>query len=225
MENAVSNYQGGGAVSPSGGYDPYAAYGEKAAATKTFLKFQKGEYTYGQSDDEMAIGTRLVANMAGLQQGWQKWVDKKPEQEIMELVASGKELPKRLDLGDLDKSTWARDKDDKPQDPWQFTNVLGLKDAKTGEEYTFSTSSRGGIGAIGQLCKEYGKLYRMKPGFLPVIELQVDSYKHSDYGKVWVPVLKLVDWVKEDDLLSDAGAGGGGGEEAAEPPKAGKTKF
>lgn len=220
MENAVTNYQGGGAVAPAGGYDPYAAYGEKAAATKTFLKFQKGEYTYGQNDDEMAIGTRLVANMAGLQQGWQKWVEKKPEQEIMELVASGKELPKRHELGDLDKATWPLDKEGRPQDPWQFTNVLGLKDAKSGEEYTFATSSRGGIGAIGQLCKEYGKVYRMKPGFLPVIELQVDSYKHSEYGKVHVPVLKLVEWVKEDDLLS-----GSGGGDAAEPPKTGKTKF
>lgn len=219
MSNEMTTASEAGALATTGGYDPYAAYGEKAAATKTFLKFQKGEYVYGQNDTELVAGTQLVANMAGLKAGWQKWQDKKPVQEIMELVASGKALPQRHELGDADQSVWEKDKDGKPQDPWQFTNVLGLKDAKSEEEYTFSTSSRGGIGAIGTLCKEYGKLYRMKPGFLPVVELQVDSYKHTDYGKVFVPVLKLVEWVKEDDLLA------GLADEPVKETKKAATKF
>lgn len=223
MENAMTNYNGGGAVAVTDGYDPYARYGEQAAGNKTFLKFQKGDYTFGQNDEEMAIGTRLVANMAGLKAGWQKWEGGKPTGEEMELVASGRQAPKRPELGDTDQALWETDDQGRPRDPWQFTNVLGLKDAASGEEYTFSTGSRGGIGAIGQLCREFGKVYRMKPGFLPVIELQVDSYKHAQYGKVFTPVLKLVDWVKEDDLLS--GAGADAEEPAAAEKKGGKTKF
>lgn len=216
METGLSTQTAGGAVAHASNYDPYAAYGEQAAGNKTFLKFSKGEYLYGQDDKEMALGTRLVANMAGLKAGWQKWQAKKPIQEIMELIASGTVLPKRHELGDHDQALWEVDDENRPQDPWAFTNNLGMKNAEDGEEYTFTTSSRGGIGGIGQLCKEYGRVYRMKPGFLAVIDLQRDSYMHPVYKKVWVPVLKLVDWVKEDDLLSGAA-------EAAEEPVAPAT--
>lgn len=210
----------GGAVAGYGAYDPYSAYGEQASSQKTFLKYQKGEWTYGQNDTEVAIGTRLVANMAGLKAGWVKWWDGKPAEEQLEFVSAGVAPPTRKSLGDTDPGEWEKDNEGRPRDPWQFTNTLPMKDAASGEEYVFSTSSRGGIGAIGALCKEYGKAYRMKPGMLPVIELGSDSYKHPTYGKVHTPLLKLVEWVKEADLLSEAEPA-----PAEEPKRAGKTKF
>lgn len=218
MDTAVTNYQGGGAVAATGAYDPYAAYGAQAAGAKTFLKYAKGDYTAGANDEEVPLGTRLVANMAELQAGWQRWWDGKPSQEVMELVGSGKAPPKRHELGDNDQALWEKDNEGRPRDPWSFTNVLPLKNHETGDEYVFSIASRGGIGAIGQLCKEYGKVYRMKPGQLPVIELQSDSYMHPTYKKVFVPKLVLVDWADEASLIS-------GAEPAAEAPKGGKTKF
>ena len=88
-----------------------------------------------------------------------------------------------------------------PRDPWQFTNELVLRGQETGDEFVFATSSKGGLGAIGELCKAYGKLYRQKPGMLPVIELGHDHYAHKVYGKTYFPVLKLVGWVREPDAV------------------------
>ena len=81
-----------------------------------------------------------------------------------------------------------------------------MRGLETGDEFVFATSGKGGIGAIGELCKGYGKLYRQKPGMAPVIELSSDHYNHKTFGKTYVPVLKLVDWVREPDADEPAAA-------------------
>jgi len=219
--NALTQTNGTGGALAIPGHNPYASYGEQAAGARDFLKFEKGEWSIGADGEEVPLGTRLVANMAGLKIGWQRWENKKPDREVMGLVAEGYQPPRRHELGDEDKALWEKDeKTGVPRDPWQLTNVLPLKSANGEVDAVYSTSSRGGIGAIGQLCKDYGKLFMQKPGMLPVIELGTDSYKHSDYGKVFVPSLKLVDWISENDLLSGAAPE----PEPAPAPKA-KTRF
>lgn len=198
--NALTQHQTGGALATPGG-NPFATYGEQASATKEFLKFEKGEWTIGADGEEVPLGTRFVANMNGLQIGWQRWWAKKPDRDIFGLLVEGYQPPKRYELGDDDRDMWEKDeRTGVPRDPWQFTNVLPLRSLDGEIDAVFSTSSRGGIGAIGQLCKEYGKVFTQKPGLLPVIEIGADSYKHNDYGKVFVPVLKLVDWVSEEGI-------------------------
>ena len=32
----------------------------------------------------------------------------------------------------------------------------------------------------------------------PIVLLEKDSYQHSQYGKVWFPVLNIVDWMSLD---------------------------
>lgn len=220
--NALTQTNGTGGALAIPGHNPYASYGEQAAGARDFLKFEKGEWSIGADGEEVPLGTRLVANMAGLKIGWQRWENKKPDREVMGLVAEGYQPPRRHELGDEDKGLWEKDeKTGVPRDPWQLTNVLPLKSANGEVDAVYSTSSRGGIGAIGQLCKDYGKLFMQKPGMLPVIEIGSDSYKHPDYGKVFTPTLKLVDWVSENDLLA------GAEETKPEPaaaPKA-KTRF
>lgn len=217
--NALTQTQTGGALAnPSA--NPFASYGEQASASKEFLKFEKGEWTIGADGGDVPLGTRFVANMNGLQIGWQRWWSKKPDREILGFVAEGYQPPKRHELGDDDREMWERDeRTGVPRDPWQFTNVLPLKSPDGEVDAVFSTSSRGGIGAIGQLCKEYGKLFMQKPGMLPVIEVGADSYKHPDYGKVFVPVLKLADWVDEADAAAASEP------EPAPAPASKKTRF
>ena len=41
----------------------------------------------------------------------------------------------------------------------------------------------------------YGTGAREKPGQYPVIELLVDSYKHAEFGKTYVPKFNVVGWV------------------------------
>ncbi len=117
----------------------------------------------------------------------------------MGLLAEGFRPAARHELGDLDQSLWELDDKRQPRDPWQLTNELTLRGLETGDEFVFSTSGKGGIGAIGELCKVYGNIYRQKPGLAPVIELRNDHYNHKVYGKTYFPVLKLVDWVPEPD--------------------------
>ena len=185
-------------------YDPYAAYGEQASSNKVYITFKNGEYLFGTEQEEIPKGTRFIANMAGLRIGWKRWDGKKVSDERMGLLAEGFRPSSRPELGDQDKSLWELDDKKQPRDPWQQTNELTLRGPETGEEFVFASSGKGGIGAIGELCKAYGKLYRQKPGMAPVIELGNDHYNHKVYGKTYFPVLKLVDWVREPDAAETA---------------------
>jgi hypothetical protein len=181
------------------GRNPYESYAASLPQQGTFLKFNKGEYLAGQDSHEVPLGTRMVANMAGLQVGWVKWWDEKPAESRTTLLIDQKPLELRSALGDEDKDLWETDRDGKPRDPWQFTNTIDFVD-EDGERFIFSTSSKGGIGAIGKLCREYGKLMRQNPGMVPIIELSRDHYIHKEYGKTYTPVFKIVGWADEDTL-------------------------
>lgn len=224
--NAITETNTGGAVAMAGGYDPFAAYGQEAASgSGNFLKFSKGEWLLGQNDDEIALGRRLAANMNELSIGWIRWADGKPAERRMGLLAQGYKPESRDALGYTDQTAWDVDETSgKPKDPWNFTNELPLADPDTGEQMTFSASSKGGIGAIGNLCKAYGKEYRAQGGKVPVLELGRDSYKHPTYGKTYVPVLTIGEWVDDSSL---AAAPSGDEQEEAPAAKAagGKTRF
>ena len=32
----------------------------------------------------------------------------------------------------------------------------------------------------------------------PIVQLENDSYPHQQYGKIWIPVLTIVDWMSLD---------------------------
>jgi hypothetical protein len=148
----------------------------------------------------------------------------------MGLLAQGFKPEVRDALGYTDQTEWDVDDQGKAKDPWNFTNELPLADPETGEQMTFSASSKGGIGCIGNLCKAYAKERAQRAGLVPIIELGRDSYKHPTYGKTYVPVLAIVDWVEngsvpapaQDDDQQDA-------DPAPEPKKAtaagGRTRF
>jgi len=195
--NAVANLNQGGAVAVQDGYDPFAAYGQEAASGGAFLKFSKGEWLLGQNDDEVTLGRKLVANMEDMSVGWIRWADGKPAERRLGLLAQGFRPERRDELGYMDQELWDIDEaSGKPKDPWNFTNEIPMADPETGEQMTFSASSKGGIGAIGNLCKAYGKERGARIGFVPVIELGRDSYKHPTYGKTYVPVVTIVDWME-----------------------------
>jgi len=196
---AVIPTQPAGVPSYPAGYDPYAAYGEQASATKVYITFKNGEYLFGTDQEEIPEGSRFIANMAGLRIGWKHWSDKRVTDERMGPLAEGYRPPARHELDDFDQSKWELDDKRQPRDPWQQTNELVLRGLETGDEFVFATSGKGGIGAIGELCKVYGRLYRQKPGMAPVIELSSDHYNHKTFGKTYFPVLKLVDWIREPD--------------------------
>ncbi len=195
--------------------NPFEAYAAKVAPPSgQFLSFDKGVWLYGIDKQRLAHGTRLAANVGGLLIGWRKWYMGRVEQDLLEPLVAQVPPVSRSSLGDMDPALWERDeRSGQPRDPWQFTNSLQMVDA-TGESFVFSTASKGGLGAIGLLCKSYGQEYRQRPGMVPIVELGGDSYMHSnsEYGLIHTPVLTIVDWAPEGALTIDPA-----GEEASTP--------
>jgi hypothetical protein len=206
------------------GDNPWLAYGNAAAARTIvgdLLKFSKGDFTAGTHDDEIPLGTRLVAIMPSLTIGWIKWLGNRPVEQRMGAVAENFQPATRRELGDEDQGEWETP-DGEPRDPWQFSNYLILvSQDEPARTFTFTTSSRGGLGAIGELSKTYGKALRQHPGQCPVIELDVGSYLHSNraYGRIKFPIFKVVDWVAEapfTKLLTGAEGGSSDGDDSGD---------
>jgi hypothetical protein len=184
--------------------NPFEQYGSQVSSRRIvgkLLKFNKGDYLAGEDEEEIEFGKKLVCNMDQLLVGWVKWVDNRPDQELMGLIVEGHQAPKRDSLGDLDESQWELDSTGKARDPWQFSNYLLMKevgaDGKDEDKlFTFATSSRGGLNAIGDLCKTYGKEMRMRPDEYPIVELGGGSYNHpnKEFGRIKFPTLKIVGW-------------------------------
>jgi hypothetical protein len=80
-------------------------------------------------------------------------------------------------------------------------------DPTTRAEFTFSTSSYGGVRACKALIGNYTKQLAAAPettkGCLPLVALQTGSYKHPDKkrGIIHNPVFEGMDWVRASDLL------------------------
>jgi hypothetical protein len=197
----------------------FEAYGEAATARAiegTLLRFNKGDYLAGASTDavEVALGTRFVAVMHSLCIGWVRWENNMPTDTDMGLVLNGFQPKRRSELGDTDKQLWELDEEGEPKDPWQFQNYLVLREVKSGEIYTFVTSSKGGLGCIGELSKAYGKNVRQHPDDLPIIEIDVGSYQHRErsVGRIKYPIFRVVDWIDKNDPGTNKAP-------AIEPPK------
>jgi hypothetical protein len=195
-----------------GSDDPFEAYANAVAPRNiigTLLKFSKGDYLAGEEGAVVPPGTIVTANVAELLVGWVRWADNKPTDHIMLRVADGKVVPKRDDLGDQDKSAWEPDNRGEPRDPWQFTNYLPLM-TQSGELFTLTTASRGGIAAIGDLCRRYTRHRKHHPDVLPMIALDVDSYQHKnrEYGRIKFPKFTPMGWAPKSTFDSALVAAG-----------------
>jgi hypothetical protein len=200
------------ALAVIGDDDVFAAYANAVAPRNvigTLLKFSKGDYLAGEEGAPLPTGTVVTANVAELLVGWVRWANNKPTDHIMLRVADGKAVPKRAELGDLDQDKWERDNHGEARDPWQFTNYLPMLN-ESGELFTFTSASRGGISAIGELCRRYSQHRKHHPDVLPLIALDVDSYQHKvkEYGRIKVPRFTPAGWepkAKFDAALTAAG--------------------
>ena len=190
----------GHGVLPTAALSNIDAYLEATAAESAqYLQFAKGEWLAGVDEEEVEAGTEMVPNIAGITCGHVKWQDKVVVDEAMTPIVEGLFTPREA-LGDLDKDLWDVDDDGVPRDPWTRTTKVPLKDPATGEEFIYSTSSRGGIGAVGRLVSAIRKGQRQGNTGLPVIRLDVDDYKHKTYGKVFVPKFSVVGFKSEAEL-------------------------
>jgi hypothetical protein len=171
------------------GNNPWLQAAADAGGGGRILKFIKG--TYEVNDVEVPIGTEFVAHIDQLVRGWTRFQDGKVTGQHIGKVKDGYRVPAREEFGDLDQNKWERDTAGQPRDPWVLQWYLPLI-AQDGELLTFVTGSKGGIGAIGTLCRVYGR--KKRDGLLPIVKLQVRSYRHERYGKIETPDFVIVGW-------------------------------
>ena len=152
------------------------------------LKFVKGKWKVG--DEVVPEGTEYIAYIDEVAGGYVKFEDKSVTDRRIVKVAAGK-APKREELGDDDSNQWEIGPDGKPRDPWVLQWLLPMSpvDAE-GDLTVYCTSSKGGISAIGSLCKVYGRSERN--GLLPIVALKCASYKHPEFGEIDKPDLPIV---------------------------------
>ena len=82
------------------------------------------------------------------------------------------------------------------QEEWAV-EMKCLDGADAGVEVIFKTNTDGGVKAIALMVELVRN--RIDSGqhdgkIAPIVLLEKDSYQHSQYGKVWFPVLNTVDW-------------------------------
>jgi len=190
--------------------DPYARAAASANAQGQFLTFNRvGNFVAGQDKTKIPHGTRLIANMAGLRDGWRRWFGGRVDEDLTELVSAFPKFQSRSQLGDNDKSLWEKDDKGVPRDPWQRTYILEMADDQ-GTIYIYATQSNGGRNAISDLCRRYSDEYRMRPGMAAIITLGRDSYEHKTWGETYVPVFEIVGWTDADNPSTKGEADAGG---------------
>lgn len=186
-------------------YQDFADEVKQSGIEGSLLRFTKqGDWISGQEEEELPLGTELIMGLNTLKRGWQKWQDNKPVDARMGLVSEGYRPVNRDELGDDDEEKWEYDEANKAaRDPWQKTMVCLLKDPKTGDVYTYATSSKSGITALGEASAIYGDRLQdgEDPDAMPIIQLQNSFYKHKVYGKIMIPVFELTgQWVVPQDI-------------------------
>jgi hypothetical protein len=168
------------------------------------LKFAKGDYLAGEGGEEVKEGTQLVAIMDEFWTGWTKWADGKPVESRIGRLVDNFRPAQRRDLGDDNKDEWPADDRGEARDPWQFANYLVMKNAETGEYYTFTTGTRGGLNTLADLCRHYARDSKQNPGHFPIVALKSDSYNHPNkaYGRIKIPVLTVVGRAPRDGSVA-----------------------
>lgn len=200
-------------------FETYGNSVSRSTLVGALLKFDRGDYPIGRDGEILPIGTPVVPCLNYL-----ALLANLPIDHRGGLVVHGHVPPRRADLGDTDQAPWEIGSDGQPKDPWQFSNVLPMVSVNGKVPYTFVSSSKGGLSAIGELCKLYGKNLHVAPGMYPIIELSSGSYAHKDksIGRVKFPSFPVVGWTKSApyDAIIAAAKGETPKAIAANPPAA-----
>jgi len=88
--------------------------------------------------------------------------------------------------------------------PWQeqrAADMRCLSGADAGVEVTLKVNTVGGVQAVDGMIEAV--LNRLNSGqhnnkVVPIALLKNDSYQHFERGKIWIPVLDIVDWMPLD---------------------------
>jgi len=160
---------------------------------KQYLKLTKqGFWAFGADETEVEDGSRWAINPNSLAMGYACWDDGTNLGEEMALITDEPILKSNLpNLG----APW------KEQIGFQLACISG--DDK-GVQCVYTATSVGGRNAFKTLLNEIAiKARSGSEEIVPVVELGVDSYKHKQYGRIFTPLLSVVEWASLDGAVAD----------------------
>jgi hypothetical protein len=162
---------------------------EASKGVQEILKFNEDHFHV--RGELVPVGTRYYAHPTSWERQWVRFDDNKVTERIRIRVATKKLLPARNRLSDPQL-------EDTDNDPWSNQNVVAFENVETGNLAAFTTQSNGGRMAIEELVKTWSKaVLAGKARGLPIVELQISSFKSSKKGyqrDVPRPAFPIVDW-------------------------------
>lgn len=158
-----------------------------------FMKFRKdGVWEFGAEELEVEEDSLWAVHPNSFMEGFIAWGDTEVLGEEMKSMTDGKPPIMLSDLPPVAGRGWQK----------QLSVVMVcLSGEDEGTMAIYKTSSKGGKKELGRLIGEVIKrLGENSKEYVPVVKLEADSYKHKQYGKIFTPELKIVDWTNLDDV-------------------------
>jgi hypothetical protein len=154
-----------------------------------FKSREGGVWAFGQRRTVPEPNSLWAVNPVSFMWGWVCWND---SSKILgeKLVSIGEPMPDVTQLPDRGFK-------------WQEEMTVGLKCVSgidAGTEVVFKTNTEGGKGELLRLIEVVGdRLSGQHDGKVsPVARLENSSYPNSQYGKTFVPVITIEDWMPLD---------------------------
>ena len=145
---------------------------------------------FGQKRTIVEDGSRWAVNPRTFQRGYICFGD---GNKVLgeQLVPVSQPMPDVTELPDMGFE-W--------QEQWAV-NMKCLTGADAGIEVVFKTDDRRRHPGRRRADRGGARPPQRRPARrqgLPIVLLEKDSYPHSQYGKIWIPVLTIVDWMPLD---------------------------
>ena len=164
---------------------------------KVYLKLAKGGYwAYGSDETEVEEGAQWAINPNAFAKGFACWGNGELLGE--EMALSTETAVVQTDLDPIQGFAW------KPQIGMQLACVSG---EDSGLQAVYTATSVGGKKAFAKVLAEV--IARIREGeddYVPLVTLDVDSYKHKKYGKIYTPEMNITGWANPADATGKAPA-------------------
>lgn len=169
-----------------------------AGGGKDLLRLLKsGEWVFGATNEEVQEGSSWIVNIMTLGHGWACWVEGvgNNKNELAGEMMSPMTDPKPMrppPIGDT------------PYQEQRWFELKCMDGDDEGKEVLHKTGSVGGMRAVDGLLADIFKQLASNPDYaFPVIQLESDSYQHTKWGKIYVPILNIVGWANMDGEIYD----------------------
>ncbi len=155
---------------------------------KNYLKLaRQGEWVYGS--EETGAEDTYAINPMSIRAGYVCWDDGEKSGEVMADLMMGEPMINPADLPPTNAE-------------WEAQvgfDLVGMSGNDKGVELQYATNSVGGKRAHKAIVDAIRAQYAEDPArCVPVVALEMDSYQHKKYGKIFTPIFEIADWITMD---------------------------